>query len=531
MKKRCFRFLLAAFLILAPMALSGCSQSASARFEPDCLRVNLGAEPPSLDWHTSTDSTSFDVVSNIMVGLTRYTDALKVEPGVASSWDVLDGGKRYVFHLRKDVKWTDGKTLVAGDFEYAWKRLLNPKTAAQYAFFLYGIENAEAYNSGHIKDASAVGVKALDNYTLEVKLAHPEAYFIYLTAYAPCSPMRKDVVERWGDRWTEPAHIVTNGPFRLKHWQHEYKIELAANPTYYLGAPKLKLIKMFMVPEQATAFALYENNELDFIDNRSFSTSDIDANKNSPEYSNFPVLRNAYIGFNNSKAPFTDPRVRRAISMSVERRVMPKILRRGERPVYTWIPPQLPGYDSKDGITYDPAEGRRLLAEAGYPDGRNFPDLDLLYPNREDVQLFVEKVQDQLKTNLGIHINLQNMEWKMFLGTLHHDPPPIFYSSWGADYPDPETFANLFVSTNGNNDVRLKNPQYDHLIAQAETEQDAAKRAALYSRADRLLTKELAAMAPMMQAAQNVMVKPWVHGISKNALDLQFFGNVHISAR
>lgn len=527
MKKSLFCCLLVFCLSITCLGLSGCAVRSG--MQPDTLRVNLGAEPPSLDWHTSTDNTSFDVVCNIMIGLTQYTENLKVAPAVASSWDILDGGRRYVFHLRKDVKWTDGKPLVAGDFEYAWKRLLAPDTAAQYAFFLYGIENAQAYNSGKLKDASTVGIRALDDYTFEVRLAHPEAYFIYLTAYAPCSPMRKDVVEKFGNRWTDPGNIVTDGPFRLKSWQHEYKIELAANPSYFLGPPRLKLIKMFMVPEQATAFALYESNELDFIDNRSLSTDDIEANRNSPEYRTYPVLRNVYIGFNNGKAPFTDARVRKALSMSLDREALPKILRRGEVPLYTWIPPQLPGFERTDGVSYDPAEGRKLLAEAGYPGGKNFPALDLLYPNREDTQLLMEAVQDQLKRNLNVRVNLQNMEWKMFLGTLHHDPPPIFFSTWGADFPDPDTFANLFTSTNGNNDIRFSNAEYDRLIAAAETEQDPAKRSNLYHLSDHLLCIQQAGLAPILQSAQNIMVKPWVHGISENALDLQFFGDVYIA--
>src|SRR5439155_197164 len=163
----------------------------------------------------------------------QYTETLQCAPGCAAKWDVLDGGTRYVFHLRPDAKWSDGKPVVARDFEYAWKRLLDPNTAAQYAFFLYDVQNAFEYNTGKIKDANLVGARALDDTTFEVRLKKPAAYFIYLTSFCPSYPERKDVVERWGDRWTEPEHIVTNGPFLLKLWQHEYKIELAANPNFF----------------------------------------------------------------------------------------------------------------------------------------------------------------------------------------------------------------------------------------------------------------------------------------------------------
>jgi oligopeptide transport system substrate-binding protein len=520
--------LLASLVGLALLSLLGGCAVIKAGPEADTLRCNLGSEPPSLDWHTSTDSTSFDVVSNIMVGLTQYTNDLKVAPCIASSWEVLDGGKRYVFHLRKDVKWSDGKPLVAGDFEYAWRRLLDPKTGAQYAYFIYDVLNAREFNTSKITDPDQVGVRAIDDYTFEVRLSRPVAYFIYLSAYAPTFPMRRDIVEKFGDRWTEPGNIVTDGPFVLKSWQHEYKIELASNRQYFEGEPRLKHIKMFMVPEQSTAFALYENNELDYIDNRSFSSPDIGRFRNSPEYHNFALLRCVYLGFNTTKKPFDDARVRRAFSMAINRSVLVQVARRGQHPTFTWIPPGLLGYDAADGIKEDANEARRLLAEAGFPDGKNFPPLDLLCPNREDVKLVVEEMQDQWKRNLHVPINLRTMEWKMFLETLHRDPPAIFRSSWGADYPDPETFANLFITGGGNNDVRYSNPNYDRLIAQAEGEQDQHKRGELYSRADRLLCAEDAAIGPCYLDAQNLMVKPWVHGIAQNPMDLQFFKDVYI---
>ncbi|MBP6746424.1 hypothetical protein KA344_14395, partial [bacterium] len=222
---QCF---LALLVVVSILSLTACTKARS-RFEPGVLRVNLGTEPPGLDWHTATDSTSFDVVSNLMVGLTQYTNDLTCAPSCAKDWEVLDDGKRYLFHLRDDLRWTDGKPVTAYDFEYAWKRLLNPATAAQYAFFLYDVVNAREYNTGKLKNADLLGIKALDPLTFEVRLSKPAAYFIYLTAFCVSFPMRKDVVERFGDRWTEPENFVTNGPFKLKHWQHEYKMELSAN--------------------------------------------------------------------------------------------------------------------------------------------------------------------------------------------------------------------------------------------------------------------------------------------------------------
>ena len=526
--------------VLCSTFLSGCGGSGKPAFEEGVLRVNLGTEPPGLDWHTATDSTSFDVVSNIMIGLTAYTNDLKCAPSCAESWEILDGGKRYLFHLRKNIVWSDGKPVTANDFAYAWRRLLAPTTAGQYAFFLYDIVGAREFNSGKdaqgvavssAKPAPPLGVKALDANTFEIKLTKPAAYFIYLTAFCPTFPMRQDVIEKWGDRWTEPAHILTNGPFKLTKWQHEYKMELAANEKFWAGAPQVKTIKMFMVPEQSTAYALYENNELDFIDNRSLATPDIERIKYLPEYKNFPLLRCNYLAFNCKKPPFTDARVRRAVSMAIDRTIFAKILGRNERPAYSWLPPSLPGYNKANDVPFDPPAARKLLAEAGYPDGKSLPPIEVLYPNRDDVTLTVEAVQDELKRNLSMPIHLENTEWKVYLTRVQKDPPTMFRNNWGADYPDPETFMNLFTSYNGNNHTRWSDPAYDALIESAEAEQDPVKRAALYQKADHIISIEQAPIVPSFMATQNIMVKPWVHGIAINPLDMQFFRSVTVQAK
>lgn len=510
-------------LILLYCLLASCGCSVHRGPEKDTLRVNIGSEPPGLDWHVNTDNTSFDVACNMMVGLTQFKKDLSIEPCCASSWEVLDGGRRYIFHLRPDARWSDGKPLLAQDFDFAWRRLLKPATAAPYAFFLYDIENALDYNTGKIKDESKLGLRCIDDHTLEVRLRKPATYFLSLTAICSSFPMRKDLIEKYGSRWTDPGRMVVNGPFGLKSWKHEYKIELEANPQYFGKTPAIKTIKMFMIPEQATAFALYQNDQLDYIDNRSFPPPDVYEKRHSSEYHNAPLLRNNYIGFNVLKKPFDDRRVRLAFSLALDRNLFGKILRRSEKPSYTWIPAGLPGYSPDSGSEYNPQKAQQLLAEAGYPDGKNFPEVLILYPTREDARLVMESVQDQLKRNLHVCVDLQNMEWKVYLRKLQSDAPPIFRSSWGADYPDPETFANVFTSLNGNNNTKWKNGLYDKLIDQAEGEQDKNRRAELYARADKLLCKDEAVIACTYLATQNTLTKPWLSGIAINALDVQFF--------
>jgi oligopeptide transport system substrate-binding protein len=515
-------------LFLCTFVLSSCTNTHIGP-EKDTLRINLGNEPPGLDWHVTTDNITFDVVCNMMVGLTQYKPDLSVAPSIAESWEILDGGKRYIFHLRKDARWSDGVALRAQDFEYAWKRLLNPATGSPYSFFLYDVKNAFEYNTGALKDESKLGIHCSDDHTFEVELKKPASYFLTLTAICASFPLRKDLVDKYGNNWSEPEHIVVNGPFKIADWKHEYKIELHANPLYIGGEPKLKKIKMFMIPEQATAFALYENNELDYIDNRSFPTPDVYENRNSPDYHNFALLRNNYLGFNVTKKPFDDKRVRQAVSYAIDRKIFPEILRRGEKPSYTWIPEGLLGYSRDSGPSFDPKKAQTLLAEAGFPNGSNFPPVTILYPTREDTRLVMEAIQDQLKRNLNLKVDLNNMEWKVYLRTLRRDSPPIYRSSWGADYPDPETFGNIFTSHNGNNDTKWKSAVYDKLIDEAEGEQNKARRAELYARADHMVCKDECIIACTFLATQNIMTKPWVKGISINPLDLQFFKDVEIN--
>ncbi|MBP7863087.1 peptide ABC transporter substrate-binding protein [bacterium] len=482
------------------------------------------------------DMISFEVIGNIMSGLTQYSNSaestvgskLTCQAACAKSWEVLDGGTRYVFHLRDDIFWSDGKKLTAKDFEYAWQRLIDPVTGAAYAHFLYDVTNAREINQGQIKDLNQLGAKALDDLTFEVRLNKPAAYFIYLTAGPTTYPLRKDIVDAHPGRWTEPSNIVTNGAFKLDSWQHEYKIDLVANDKFFLGRPKIDKIKMFMIPEQSTAFSLYQNDQLDFIDNRSFTTSDIEQCKKDPNFKTQALLRAQYLGLNTKKAPLDDVRVRKAFSMAIDKSIFPKILRRQETPMSSWVPPVLIGYEPDSGLKFDPVQARKLLAEAGYPDGKNFPKTEVLYVSREDTKLGLEAIQAELKKNLGVRIELVNQEFKVYLTTRKMHPPQVIRASWSADFPDTDNFMNVFTSESGNNYTGFKNKEYDKCVEDARGELDSVKRANLYSRADKLLCKENAVLIPLYMATQCVLYKPWVHGIDVNALDIQNYRTAYL---
>ena len=495
---------------------------------PKAFRVNLGTEPPSLDWSLATDHVSFNVIANLMVGLTEFDKNLKPAPVIAKSWDMLEGGRKIVFHLRDDVMWSDGKKVRAQDFEYSWKRLLNPKTASEYAYTLFDILNAEAYSQGKLTDDSQVGVKALDDSTLEVRLKHPTSYFLSITTFEVTYPQRQDVIEKFGTKWTDPEHIVTNGPFLLTSWKHENEIQLKANPNFFPGKPAIENVEMFMINELTTALAMYEQGQLDFIDNHSIPILEKPRLAKAPGFKHVPQLRGEYYGFASFRKPFDDPRVRKAFAMAIDRSVIPKLLRGGEQPASSWIPPGMLAHNSKLGLPYNPPEARRLLREAGYPDGKGFPQVTLGYNTLEDKKIVAEAIQGMWKRNLGVLVRLENLEWKVFLKRLQNDPPHIFRSGWGADYPDPDNFMKLFTSFSGQNYSRWKNARYDQLLEQAAREMNEQKRVRLYNEAQKLLCEVDVSIVPLFNTAESTVLNPRYTGLEYNSMSRLLLRDVRL---
>ncbi|MBI3805892.1 MAG: peptide ABC transporter substrate-binding protein [Nitrospirae bacterium] len=483
------------------------------------FRMNLTSEPPTLDWSLATDNVSIRVIENLMEGLAEYDPQLRPRPAIAQSWEVSPDGLRYLFHLREDVFWTDGKRVTAGDFEYSWKRLLDPKTASEYAYFLYDLRGAAEYNAGETKDPDRVGVKALDEKTLQVDLKKPAVYFPSITTFTATFPLRRDLIEQYGERWTEPAHLITCGPFRLNEWRHEYRLTLDANDRYYGGRPALDRLVFYVVEEETTALTLYETDHLDRV---ALPPVAIPRYQHHPDYIHAPFLRGYYYGFNIERAPFNDVRVRRAFALAIDRNEIPKILKGGEIPATSWIPEGMFGYNPKIGLGFDPERAKALLAEAGHPSGAGLPTITLAFNTDPTNRLIAENIQAQWKRNLGVSIELDNMEWKVYLKRLKEETPQIFRLGWGADYPDPDNFMNLFTSTSGNNYSHWKNADYDRLISEAASEPDETKRRNLYDETQRILTERAAPMIPLFFAAQNLLIKPEIQGLQVNAMDLLY---------
>ncbi len=494
--------------------------------EPDAkavFRMNLTSEPPTLDWSLATDNVSIRVIENLMEGLAEYDADLRPKPAIAKRWEVSPDGLQYLFYLRDDVFWTDGKRVTAHDFEYAWKRLLDPKTASEYAYFLYDLRNGAEYNAGEIKDPDQVGVKAVDDETLRVDLKKPAVYFPSITTFTATFPLRRDMIERYGDRWTDPDRIVTCGPFRLKEWWHEYRLILEANDRYYGGRPALDRVIFYVVEEETTALTLYETDRLDRV---ALPPMAIPHYQSHPDYFHAPFLRGYYYGFNVEKPPFNDPRVRQAFSMAIDRNEIPHILKGGEIPATSWIPEGMFGHNPKIGLPFNPERARSLLNDAGYRDGAGLPPITLAFNSDPTNRLIGENIQAQWKRNLGVTVQLDNMEWKVYLKRLREDAPQIFRLGWGADYPDPDNFMNLFTGGSGNNLTRWKNRTYDRLISEAASEPDEARRISLYDEAQRILTEIDTPISPLFFAAQNLLIKQSIQGLKVNAMDLLYLKKV-----
>lgn len=484
------------------------------------FRMSIGAEPPTLDWSLATDGVSFDILNNIMEGLTQYNANLEPVPAIAKKWEFSEDGKTITYYLRDDVYWTDGKPVTAADFEYSWKRLLNPATAAEYAYFLFDVENAYEYNSGKLKDPSQVGVRALSPTELEVRLKRPVVYFPSITTFMVTFPQREDIITRHGAHWTDPDKIVTCGPFVLNEWRHEYKLALTANRKYYdAGSRKNAIDKavVYIIREPTTALTLYETGELDMVGLPSVA---IPSYKKSPEYMSLPLLRGYYYGFNAKKPPFDKVLVRQAFAYSIDRSRLPEILQGGEVPTASWIPKGMFGYNPDMGPKFDPGKARQLLAQAGYPEGKGFPSVTAAYNSDPNNRLIAEFIQDQWKRHLNVNVEFESQEWKVFLNRLKVDVPQIFRMGWGADFPDPDNFMNLFTSTSGNNHLLWGNRRYDELVAQGAAEHDPAKRLDIYNEAQTILTETEAPIISLFMSAQNRLVKPYVRGLQLNAMEL-----------
>lgn len=522
-------------LMLVVFMFTGCQSPSTSKSQltnthSNIFRMNLGTEPPDLDPAKMRDLTSFTVIQTLMKGLTQFGQDLTIQPAIAERWTKSADGLSYTFYLRKDAKWSDGKPVTANDFAYAWERALDPNMAAEYAFFLFELKNGKAFYNKELQDFNQVGVNVVNPHTLKVQLERPMPFFLDLMATPIASPLRKDVIDKYGDSFVEAGNFVSNGAYTMTEWVHEDKLVVKPNPYFYGKKPDVNEIIMLMVNDANTSVVMYENGELDFIETTtSIPSFDVRRLRELPESTTMGIHRLNYFGFSVNKPPFDNVKVRQAFAMALDRSYYPRLMKSGQFPTSSLITEGLLGYNEERGLHFNPDKAKQLLAEAGYPDGKNFPEVTLGYTTGYDQQKECEIAQFLWKEHLGVNVRLENMEWKVFLSRLRENPPQIFRLGWFVDYPDADSYMGMFISDSGNNHTHWKSKRYDSLVADAVVEQNPDKRFELYNEAQKLLLEDAAAIAPVYQAEKTFLVKPHVNGLKINGINLINLDELSIS--
>ncbi len=506
-----------ALLLLLCVLCWGCPQQREQVQQH--FRFNNGAEPETLDLHLMTGVPENRLATALFEGLVnQHPETLDPLPGVAERWDTSEDGKVWTFHLRSDAKWSNGRAITAEDFFVSWKRALTPATGCQYGYMLYPIEGAEAFHKGKLKDFAQVGVKVKSPLVFEVTLSAPCPYFLDLAAFKTLFPVPVWLVEEHGDKWSRPENMISNGPFKLAEWKPNERIVMVPNEHYWNRANiKLEKITAFPYTDTETAYKLFLQQELDWI--TTVPTQKIEEVKWQPQAYFTPYLGSYFYRINVTKPPFDKVEVRKALSMGFDRSIITRdLLKAGQLPA-TYFCPRMPGYDPPGGLPYDRAKARELLAKAGYPDGKGFPEVSLLYNTSEAHKQVAENIVRQWKENLGITVSLQNSEWKVYLNDVDNQNYQVARAGWIGDYTDPNTFLDMFVTGGGNNNTGWSHARYDELIAGAARESDPAARAELLREAETILVEEELPIIPIYIYVNQGMLAPRVQGWYGNVLD------------
>lgn len=533
-----------ALLVVLAMLVTACSsgttptggQGAADQADPNGeLITNTGSEPDTID--PQKESFVNEVAQTMMVfeGLmTLDAKTLKAIPGAAAKEpDVSADGLKYTFTLRDNLKYSDGKPVTAADFAYGWTRLCDPAVAGAYAFTGYVIVGCEAWNNmdpakstpADLKAAQdKLGIKVVNEKTIEFTLTEPAPYFNSIAATWVGVPTRKDMVEKGGDKWTEPATFIGNGPFKMTEWKHNEKFVFERNDNYRAPA-KLKKWTKVMINESAVSFAAYRNNELDTGPVNAELLRTIDADPDlKKQVVDVPGSCTTYYGFNTTRAPFTDAKVRLAFAKSFDREAFVKDVQKIGKAAYSFIPPGRPGHDEGDQEQkFDAAAAKALLASSSFAGKPELNTIKLTYRTSATNKTRVEWVQQQWKTNLGLDLALDPVDATTFsqLVKKPETTPQFFLLGWCEDYPDPQDWlTTVFHSSSTVTRTGFKNAEFDKLTRDADKERDATKRAQLYQQASRLLSKE-APVAFLLWSATKYLRKPWVKGVTDSSLDFE----------
>ena len=499
------------------------------RDPPADLVIINGNEPESLDPAIVTAVPDMRIAKALFEGLMRL-DGKTGRPvaGWAGSWDVSADGRVYTFHLRTNATWSTGESITADDVLYSWRRALDPATAADYAGQLFYIKNAEDFYTGKIKDPAEVGIRAIDRQTFKVELNYPMAFFLDLCCFPTLAIVPRGAIEKYGDGWVTHRPLPSSGPYELVSWRLNDKVRLRKNQHYWdADHTRSEVVDLLPTPSPNTALNLYETGVGDIVWDKDLVPVELmDVLMRRPDFHNFSFLGTCFYRFNVTHKPFDDARVRRAFALATDReRITRKLTFGGEKPAFHLVPDGTANYEPAKSLPFNPAEARKLLAEAGFPGGRGFPRFQYSFFSaaggaaKMQGKIAVE-LQAMWRQELGVEMELRQIERKIFYGTQSRLDYDVSASSWVGDYNDPNTFLDLFLSNGGNNRTGWKSPEYDRLMREANMQLDLGRRADFLQRAESLLLVNEAPVVPLFFYAGFTLFRgEEIQGIYPNVLD------------
>jgi oligopeptide transport system substrate-binding protein len=516
--------------VFAGWLVASCSkpESAVARGNREgVLHFSIGSEPSDLDPHTVVALADSKVMGALFEPLVTYEPGtLEPRPALAESWEISADGLAYTFHLRADAKWSNGEPVIAQDCVDSWRRVLTPTLTAPYADWFYLLRGAEAFHKGQTKDFSTVGVVATDARTLVVTLKHPAPYFLQVLLNSPWRPVNVRSIAAFGDAyrrgtpWTNPGRLVSSGPFVLKEWNAHQHILVEKSPTYWDRAHvRLNAIRFYPIDSIGAEEQAFRAGQLHVTWSLLLSKVLPLQRENSPALRIDPTLQTYFFRLNTRRPPFDDSRVRRALSLSINREaIASKVLSGGRQPAASFVPPFLKGSTPPVHTAYDLAAARQLLADSGHAGGRGLPPIEVLYNNNEILRVVAEAIQQMWHRDLGVDVQLVNQEYKVVMANRRTGDFQILLGDWTADYLDATTFLDLWRKDNGNNYTGWSDPAYDALAAKADATIDPAARAAILAQEESLVL-EAAPIIPIYFNTHVYLLHPAVKGWQPTPMD------------
>jgi oligopeptide transport system substrate-binding protein len=533
-----------ALLLLLAFACACSTKAQSSQYfgkaePPDgqVMRYISGSEPESLDPQVSTGQPEARIYLALYEGLTEYDPVTgQAIPAIAERWEPNADNSEFIFHLRHNARFSNGDAITARDFVYTIRRGLSPAFAARAAYLAYYIQGAQAYNENKGR-AGDVGVEALDDYTLKIRLTQPLPFLAGLMAHQFFRALPQKTIETYGDQWTQPEHIVTSGAFKVQSWQPYDRLILVRDPMNWdTGRVKLDQLIFYPVEDNTTMMNLYKAGEVDAVFNHTVPYAWVDEMRRYKDYMDKPEVAIEYYAINTTKPPMNDVRVRKAFNMAVDK-VALATYRRVVKPLTAFTPEGIfPGYPQPVGDAFDVARARRLLADAGFRDTAGnydpstFPasSLEVSYNTNEANRQTAEFMQAQWKQNLALTIPIKNMEWKTFLDSRAKLQFSGFArQGWIADYMDPYSFLDLFSTPTGENGTGWWDRKYVDLLWQANKEHNPQRRYELLAKAEAYML-EFQPVIPMYTAGSDWLKKPYVKGMYSNPVVLHSWKYVYI---